>query len=200
MVSRNLTIPEIAAELHVSNVIDGTINVVGDNIRVSVQLIDAESGDLLDSGNFTAPLSEMSGLYAAVASQITNMVVSRLPLPVPPPAPYLAVNLGAGQDAYLDGRASLALRTPEGIRVAIESLSESVRLQPRFAPAHLNLGTVRRHMRNCRLRTLWRCSTALMSVWMGTSWPRGRSQQRKRRCGWTRTLHRATRRADIWAP
>ncbi len=69
------------------------------------------------------------------------MVVSRLPLPVPPPAPYSAVNLGAGQDAYLDGRASLALRTPEGIRVAIESLSESVRLQPRFAPSYAELSS-----------------------------------------------------------
>jgi adenylate cyclase len=140
IMSQNLTVPQIATELSVSHVVIGTIRLDEADILVGVQLLDGETGTTIDERPLRAPLEERDSLYSAVATQVIDMIVSRLP-GMPQFNRYVRVNIGEGQDAYLNGKRWLSQRTPAGIRIAISSLEAAISLDPDFAPAFAELSS-----------------------------------------------------------
>jgi TolB-like protein/AraC-like DNA-binding protein len=69
---KNLTTHEIARKVKAHNVLEGSIRRYGDKIRVSVQLIDAESDQHLWSHNFDRDLNDIIGIQGEIALQVAN--------------------------------------------------------------------------------------------------------------------------------
>ena len=92
-------LPEIARQLDVDAIVEGSIVRSGDRIRITAQLIDARTDRHLWAQSFEGPASDVLSLQDSVAEQIATQ--ARFVLA--PPPPHAPVN-PAAHDAYLRGR------------------------------------------------------------------------------------------------
>jgi adenylate cyclase len=63
-------VSEIAAELHVGSIIEGSVRKAGDKIRISVQLIDPHTEEHLWSSNYDSKLDDIFAIQSDVASKV----------------------------------------------------------------------------------------------------------------------------------
>ena len=114
------TIPEIARELHVGAILEGSVERSGDRLRVRVQLIDAATDQHLWAETYDRQLSDVLLLEADLAQDIARKISGRL---TPEQQQVLArnrtLNPQAFQD-YLQGRHYWALRTSQSLTTAID--------------------------------------------------------------------------------
>ena len=68
----DLSIPQIASELGVSYVLEGSVQKYGDNVRINVQLIDGPSDLHLWSNNYDRSLKDIFEIQSEVALQISE--------------------------------------------------------------------------------------------------------------------------------
>ena len=138
--AQRLTTPQIANALGVRHVIEGSIRLDGDNFRVTLQHIDAESDAHVWAETFRGSINDVIALQEDVARQVTSRVVLMIP-GIPQPNMTTHVDLGPGQEAYLTGKRWLGQRTPEGLIKAIESFTLSLQVDPKYAPAYADLAS-----------------------------------------------------------
>jgi adenylate cyclase len=142
-------LPEIARELGVEGIIEGTVAHSGDRVRVTVQLIDARSDQHLWSERYERDLSDVLALQGEVARAVAEQVrIELTPAEERALQAPRSVNPEA-YDAYLQG---LHLRGPMQLAgiwgpQSIAAFSRAVELDPTFAEAwaelamdHLQLG------------------------------------------------------------
>jgi TolB-like protein/Tfp pilus assembly protein PilF len=126
---------EIAAELNVDALVEGSVFRAGDTVRIIVQLIRGSPEDHLWQDRYEGRLSEALGLQARVAEAIAREI--RLALS-PREAERLARRTEvdpAAQEAYLRGRALWRTRSADGMRRALTYLEEAVALDSTFSLA-----------------------------------------------------------------
>ena len=126
---------EIAAELGVDALVEGSVFRAGDTVRINVQLIRSAPEEHLWQDRYDGRLSEALALQTRVAEAIAGEI--RLALS-PREAERLARRTEidpAAQEAYLRGRALWRTRSREGMRRAVPYLEEAVATDPTFALA-----------------------------------------------------------------
>jgi TolB-like protein/Flp pilus assembly protein TadD len=133
-------LPEIARELGVAHVLEGSVQTIGDTVRVNVQLIRAATDDHLWAELYDRKLTDIFAVESEVAGAIADALNAKLT-----GAEKAAVasrptqNLRA-YDAYLRG---LALNTAgydyTTTRKVAAAYAEAVRLDPDFAIAWATL-------------------------------------------------------------
>src|SRR5438270_5600480 len=136
-ITRNLR--EIARQLGVSNVVEGSVRRSGNHIRVSVQLIDALTDRHIWVQNYDRTVADSLALQGELATEIAAGVGATLSPQEKARVEAKPTNNPAAYDAYLHGRAfgrSFDKSTAEG---AIRSFQEAVKLDPSFALAWARL-------------------------------------------------------------
>jgi TolB-like protein len=137
---QNLTVPQLSTALGVRHVIEGSIRLDGDSLRVTLQHINGETDAHIWAESFRGKLDDLIELQEDVARQATSRVVMMIPgIKQPVLRPH--VELGPGQKVYLDGKHWLGRRTPEGLRKAIEKFSEALELDDQYAPVYADLAS-----------------------------------------------------------
>ena len=136
--NQDIGITEIARQLGVKHVLEGSVRQAGDRIRVTASLVDAQSGFELWSQTFDRQLEDVF----AVQDEISTEVVDALKVSLLKPAASLAAteNLEAYQ-LYLEGRFELHRRTAESIQRSIGLFEKAISLDSDFARAYLELAT-----------------------------------------------------------
>ena len=134
-ITRNLK--EIAQQLGVSNVVEGSVRRSGNHIRVSVQLIDAQTDRHLWVQSYDRTLTDSLALEGELATEIASAVGATLTPQEKALVASKPTNNPAAYDAYLRGRALMGASgfdrpTVEGV---IRSYQEAVKLDPSFALA-----------------------------------------------------------------
>jgi TolB-like protein/DNA-binding winged helix-turn-helix (wHTH) protein/tetratricopeptide (TPR) repeat protein len=137
----NKPLPQIAKDLNVDAVVEGSVLRGGDRVRISVRLIQASTDRRLWGHSYERDLRDILALQSEVARDIAGEIKSevapqqtihRTTRPVNPEAYAL----------YLRGRVLESRDTDEDNRAAIEALERAVALDPGFAPARAALGRV----------------------------------------------------------
>src|SRR5207237_845824 len=141
-ITRNLK--EIAQQLGVGNVVEGSVRRSGNHIRVSVQLIDALTDRHIWVQNYDRTLADSITLQDELATEIAGALGATLSPQEKARVEAKPTNNPAAYDAYLRGRAFAAgsqfdKSTAEG---AIRSYQEAVKLDPSFVLAWVNLSCV----------------------------------------------------------
>jgi len=138
-ITRNLR--EIARQLGVSNVVEGSVRRSGNHIRVSVQLIDALTDRHIWVQNYDRTLADSLALQGELATEIAAGVGATLSPQEKARVEAKPTNNPAAYDAYLRGRAVEAgsLLDKSNVERAIQSYQEAVKLDPSFAPAWVRL-------------------------------------------------------------
>ncbi len=140
--STNLSIPEIAEQLDVSTIIEGSVRVDDDRMRITVQLIEAQTDKHLWADSFDRLLSVQNifAIQEEVARQIAvalRQEYTDITAPVPVQLP--TANLDA-YTAFLLGRYHTFRQTPEDLEIAVANLELATTLDPNFAEAFAILG------------------------------------------------------------
>ena len=130
------TLPEIARELAVDAVVEGSVLREGNQVRVTAQLIDARTDEHIWARNYLRDLTSVLTLQGEVAQAIANEIsINITPQEQARLARPRAVNKEA-QDLYLLGLHFLNSGDP---RRAIGYLQEAVAKDPNYAPAYAGL-------------------------------------------------------------
>ncbi len=132
-------IAEIARELNVDAVVEGSVRRAGDRVRITAQLIEAATERHLWAKSYERDMKEVLALQGEVAAAI----VAEIQVTVTPQEATLlkdarVVNPEA-YEAYLKGRYCIERRTEENLRAGLASLDEAVRLDPTLELAHVGV-------------------------------------------------------------
>jgi len=132
-------IAKIAAELGVDAVMTGRLTKRGDNLNITVELVDARTNKSLWGEQYERKLSEL----LTTQREIVTDIVSKLQLKLSGEseqklAKKYTVNPEAYQ-AYLKGRYFWNRRTPEDLKKAIEQFDLAVQKDPNYALAYVGL-------------------------------------------------------------
>src|SRR5208337_2297645 len=132
------TTPEIARELHVGAVLEGSVERSGDRMRVRVQLIEASTDQHLWAESYDRQLSDVLILEAELAHDIAQQIEIRLPQQQQNLAHNRTLNPQAFQD-YLLGRHYWAMRTDESLKKAVEYFNRAIQEDPNDARSYAGL-------------------------------------------------------------
>jgi TolB-like protein len=138
-------LPEIARELNVDGIIEGTVMRAGDRVRITAQLIDARSDRHLWNDHYDRKLSDVLALQSEVARAVAEQI--RLEL-TPEEQKALTASRTVdprAYDAYLRGLQLRGRVVLEKVWAApaIEQFERAVELDPHFAEGWAELAGVR---------------------------------------------------------
>ena len=140
---RNVDIREVGRELGVETVLEGSVRQAGDEVRITAQLIDAESGFHLWSETYERRLEDIF----QVQDEIAAAIVEKLRIELAPREQALAVRDKAptqnveAYELYLQGRAVWKRRGEQNLRQAIDLYQRAIALDPGFARAYAALAS-----------------------------------------------------------
>jgi TolB-like protein len=130
------TLPEIARELRVDSIVEGSMVREGNQVRITAQLIDARTDHHIWAGNYVRDLTSVLALQGEVAQAIANEIsITMTPQEQARLARARPVN-GEAQDLYLQGKHLLNEGDPQK---AIGYLQEAIDKDPNYASAHAAL-------------------------------------------------------------
>jgi TolB-like protein/Tfp pilus assembly protein PilF/predicted Ser/Thr protein kinase len=130
------SLPEIARELNVQVVVEGSVLRAGDRVRISAQLIDAARDLHLWAESYERDIRDVLKLQAEVARAITREIqVVLTPREQAVLGKAVTVNPEAHQD-YLLGRFHWNKRTPDALRRGLEFFQRALTKDAGYAPAY----------------------------------------------------------------
>jgi TolB-like protein/DNA-binding winged helix-turn-helix (wHTH) protein/Flp pilus assembly protein TadD len=132
-------LPQIARELNVDAIVEGTVLRSGDQVRITAQLIDAAADKHLWSQSYEGELKDTLALQNQVARAIADQIRINLnPQEQAALKSAKVVNPEAYQ-AYLKGRYFWNKRTPDALKVALAYFNQAINEDPTYAQAYSGL-------------------------------------------------------------
>ncbi len=132
-------LPDIARELNVEVVLEGTVLRSGDRVRIAVQLIDALSDTHLWAKNYESDLRDILTVQSEVAQAVAQEIKIKL-------TPQEQAHFSAARpvdpeayEAFLKGRYYWYRRSPDALNKSLEYLERAVAKDPTYALAHAGL-------------------------------------------------------------
>src|SRR6266508_4964902 len=138
-------LPEIAKQLGVAHILEGSVQKSGDAVRVNVQLIRAANDSHLWADTFDRKLTDIFSVESDVAKAIADQLRAHLTGQEEQVIAAKPTGNTEAYDAYLRGLAytlKTATNTPAYYLAAQKYLREAVRLDPKFALAWALLSLV----------------------------------------------------------
>jgi len=133
---KEVPIPEIAKQLGVAYVVEGSVRRQGDKVRITAQLIKADGGFHVWSDTFTRDLKDIF----AVQDEIAGLIAKNLEVKMGIAAARPMVDLEAYQE-YLAGRAAAAKAGTADMREAVGHFERAVAIEPKFAAGWVQLAS-----------------------------------------------------------
>jgi TolB-like protein/DNA-binding winged helix-turn-helix (wHTH) protein/Tfp pilus assembly protein PilF len=132
-------LPQIARELNVDAVVEGTVLRSGDQVRITAQLIEAAADKHLWSRSYEGELRDTLALQNQVASAIADQIrISLNPQEQAALKTAKVVDPEAYQ-SYLKGRFFWNKRTADGLRAALAYFNQAIEEDPKYAQAYSGL-------------------------------------------------------------
>jgi TolB-like protein/DNA-binding winged helix-turn-helix (wHTH) protein/Flp pilus assembly protein TadD len=132
-------LPQIARELNVDAVVEGTVLRSGDQVRVTAQLIEATADKHLWSQSYEGELQDTLALQNQVAMAIADQI--RISLNPQEQAALKSARVVKPEAyvSYLKGRYFWNKRTADGLKVALAYFNQAIDEDPKYAQAYSGL-------------------------------------------------------------
>jgi tetratricopeptide (TPR) repeat protein len=132
----------VAQELHVRYVVEGSVRRIGERVRISVQLVDAESGEQVWADRFDRAQTEIFAVQDEVVRKIVGTLVGRVQTIDAERARRKPPASLAAYECVQRGNA-LPWDDPQAAAEATRLFEQAIALDPGYAIAHALLGTMR---------------------------------------------------------
>jgi len=127
---------QIAKELGVQYLVEGSVRRSGKEVRVTVQLIRSTDQTHVWAENYDRELSDVLSLQSDVARAVAAKIQVELPERAEARLAAAARVNPESHEAYLEGLQAWNLRTPPGIARAIADFNRAIAADPNYAPAY----------------------------------------------------------------
>jgi eukaryotic-like serine/threonine-protein kinase len=127
-------LPEIARELNVDAILEGSALLVGKRVRVTVQLVSARTDETLWADRYDGEIEDVLDLQGRVAETVAKEIAVQL---TPREAKELAKRRPVNPEAhveYLKGRHTAAGGSPQAIELALKYYQRALEIDPTYAP------------------------------------------------------------------
>ena len=133
-------IKTIGKELGIRYLLEGSVRKFQDNLRITVQFIDVESGRQLWAESFKGTLADVFDIQEQVSKQIVDALMIKL---TPTERTVLSKRTTVNAEAFdcnLRARDLLNRRTKTSVNMAVQFFQKAIQHDPRYASAYAGLG------------------------------------------------------------
>jgi TolB-like protein/Tfp pilus assembly protein PilF len=138
----DLSIPEIAEELNVRTIMEGSVRYAADRVRVTAQLIDADTDEHLWSEVYERDFADIFSIQSDIAVNIANALEAEFSLEERQSIERAPTDSPEAYALYLKGRYFWNIRTEEAIQKALDYFQQAVALDSGYALAYSGIGDV----------------------------------------------------------
>jgi TolB-like protein/Flp pilus assembly protein TadD len=132
----NKEVPEIARELKVRMVLEGSVRKQGERVRITAQLIDASNGYHVWSQTYDRDLKDIFAIQDEIAKAIADELKVKIDGVTASVVPSKGTRNVQAHDAYLRGLALWQTRGEENLWQALKKFEQSADADPQFAEAY----------------------------------------------------------------
>src|SRR5580692_3110366 len=132
-------IPQIARELNVDAIVEGTVLRSGDQVRITAQLIEASTDKHMWSQSYEGELRDTLALQNKVARAIADQIRINLNPQEEATLKSAKVVNPEAYESYLKGRYFWNKRTPDSLKVALAYFNQAIEEDPTYARAYSGL-------------------------------------------------------------
>ena len=129
----------VAKELGVDSVLTGRITQCGDNLNISVNLVDTQNSKSLWGEQYERKMSELLLTQKEIAAEITNNLKLKLSGESEQKLAKRYTDNNEAYQLYLKGRYHFAKRTKDDILKGIDYFQQAIQLDPNFALAYATI-------------------------------------------------------------
>ncbi|HSZ02480.1 MAG TPA: tetratricopeptide repeat protein [Terriglobales bacterium] len=132
-------LPQIARELNVDAVVEGTVLHSGDQVRITAQLIEASTDKHLWSRSYEGDFRDILALQNKVATEIADQIRINLTPQEQAALKNAKVVNPEAYESYLKGRYFWNKRTADGLKAALAYFNQAIEEDPKYAQAYSGL-------------------------------------------------------------
>jgi adenylate cyclase len=140
--NKPVKVRQVAEELGVRYVLEGSVRRAGDQVRINAQLIDATTGGHLWAERYDGSLTNVFALQDKVTQKIVVALAVTLTVDEVALRTQKETNNPEAYDAFLEGWTRFRQYTPEDFAKAIPHFQRAIRLDPNYGRAHAALALV----------------------------------------------------------
>ena len=132
-------LPQIAKQLGVANILEGSVQKSNDQVRVNVQLINAQTDAHLWAETFDRKLTDMFAVESEIAKNIAEALQAKLTGSEKSSMAKTPTENPEAYELYLKGRFFWNKRNGEDLRKAIDYFNRAIAEDPNYALAYVGL-------------------------------------------------------------
>ena len=126
---------EIAKQLGVANILEGSVQRSADQVRVNVQLIKAATDTHLWADTFDRKVTDVFAVESEIAKAVADTLQAKLSGAEQSAIAARPTENSEAHELYLKGRYFFAKRTVDDIKRAIDYFNQAIAKDPNYAPA-----------------------------------------------------------------
>ncbi len=130
---------QVAEELGIRYVLEGSVRRAGDQVRINAQLIDATTGGHLWAERYDGGLSDVFGLQDSITRKIVAVLAVKLTAGEEAATARKETTNAQAYDAFLKGWKQYLRQTPASLHEAITNFEKAVGLDPDYSRAYAAL-------------------------------------------------------------
>jgi len=136
----DLSYKKISDELNVSNILTGSVNRSGDQIKISTTLIEGSTNKYIWGKTFQRNTQDLMAVQSEIARSIAGVLNIKIYEPENVKLDRLPTNNATSYDYYIKGRTLYYLYQSKTNNEAIEQFKKAISLDPEYALAWAGLG------------------------------------------------------------
>ena len=161
---------QVAADLGVRYVLEGSVRRIGDDVRINVQVTDATTGGYLWAERYDGGPADVLSLPERVATQVAGALALDLTAEQWQGLGRLGTENMEAHDAYLLGLSYYFRRTPEGFAAARDQFRRAIELDPDYAAPRVAIAKIYAQVRSIAYSGLWRSTSSKPARRQGPNW------------------------------
>ena len=130
---------EIAKQLGVAHILEGTVQKAADQVRVNVQLINGQADSHLWAEKFDRNLADIFAVESEIATKIADTLQAKLTGSEKQAIAARPTENSEAHQLYLKGRYFLSRRTEEGLKKSVEFFNQAIDKDSGYALAYSGL-------------------------------------------------------------
>ena len=143
---KEASIPTVAAELGVGTVLEGSVRRAGDRVRITAQLIEADSDSHLWSETYDREMNDVFAIQDEIAQNIVDALEVTLSPKERRSIQYVATSNAQAFDFYLRGRSFMYTMTRRDYEHAIRMFEQAISVDAKFALAYAGIADAYSHL------------------------------------------------------
>jgi eukaryotic-like serine/threonine-protein kinase len=143
---------EIARDLNVDAVVEGSVVRANGRVRISAKLLQASVEQSLWADSYERDFTDVLALQGDVATAIARGIQVELSGPEASRLASSKAIVPEAYEAYLKGRFEAEKRTPDGLTIAVRYFQTAIAKDPAFAAAYAGLADSLRDLANYEIR------------------------------------------------